>query len=84
MSKFAELAKKHRMAHHETQQQYAERFGFDTATAVSLWESGQRKVPENVIEAIVLGELPKYEICENCKVAGIVRQSILKPAGEGA
>ena len=72
MSRFSELAKQQRLMLHETQEQYAKRFGFESATACSLWESGQRKVPEIVIEAIVFEPLPQYQICEHCHGRGLV------------
>lgn len=74
MSKFSDLAKQHRLMLHETQEQYAKRFGFETATACSLWESGQRKVPEQVIEAIIFQPLPKYQICSACHGRGMVEE----------
>ncbi len=62
MSRFNELARQDRKARHETQLEYAKRFGFDSATAVSLWEAGKRRVPENVIEALVYDLLPSYKV----------------------
>lgn len=72
MSRLSELAKLHRLAYRETQKQYARRFGFESGTAVSLWEAGKRKVPQTVTEAIVEGVLPRYVVCEHCHGAGIV------------
>lgn len=71
MSKFSELAKQHRQMLHLTQSEYAERFGFDSPTAVSLWESGQRKVPENVLEEIIV-YIPMFSICTYCSGRGML------------
>jgi transcriptional regulator with XRE-family HTH domain len=75
MSRFSELARQNRLALHETQTEYAKRFGFDTATAVSLWEAGKRRVPENVIEALVYDLLPKYQVCEQCNGRGMIESN---------
>ncbi len=72
MGKFSEMAKMHRLSLHETQGKYAKRFGFESPTACSLWESGQRRVPENVLKAILLEPLPQFTICDNCKGAGVI------------
>jgi transcriptional regulator with XRE-family HTH domain len=74
MSRFNELAKQHRLAHHETQLQYAKRYGFDTSTAVSLWEAGKRRVPDAVIEALVYDKLPTFEVCDHCNGAGFIHR----------
>jgi transcriptional regulator with XRE-family HTH domain len=71
MSKFSELVKQHREMLHETQAEYAKRFNFDSPTAVSLWESGQRKVPERVLEA-ALDYIPRFTICTHCSGRGML------------
>lgn len=72
MSRFSELAKQQRIMLHETQLQYAKRFGFESASACSLWESGERRVPEKVIETIIFEALPTYQICFHCHGRGLV------------
>lgn len=79
---FPELAKQHRLMFHETQEQYAKRFGFVSATACSLWESGQRRVPERVIKALI-GTLPSWEICEHCQGRGVIEAKPLKRKKKG-
>ena len=71
MSKFSELIRQHREMLRETQTEYAKRFGFDSATAVSLWESGQRKVPERVLEE-ALTYIPRFTICTYCSGRGML------------
>jgi len=82
MSKFSELAKQQRLMLHETQEQYAKRFGFQSATACSLWEAGERKVPEKVIESLIFDALPKFSICSNCGGRGMVEIDRLSSKGE--
>jgi predicted transcriptional regulator len=72
-NRFADIVRLHRMAFHETQLEYAQRFGYESATAVSLWESGQRRVPNNVLEEIFVNGLPEYSICPGCNGAGVVK-----------
>lgn len=76
MGRLNDLAKAHRIAAKQTQTEYANRFGFESATAVSLWESGQRKVPPQVVEAMLLNEwiIPtaQYVICPSCEGRGLV------------
>jgi len=71
MSKFSELAKEHRQMLHLTQAEYATRFGFDSPTAVSLWEAGKRRVPENVLEEII-SYIPRFTMCEYCSGRGML------------
>jgi transcriptional regulator with XRE-family HTH domain len=71
MSKLSELAKQHREMLHETQEQFARRFGFESATAVSLWEAGKRRVPPQVIES-ALDYIPRFTICEYCSGRGML------------
>lgn len=71
MNKFSELAKKHREMLHLTQSEYASRYNFDSPTAVSLWESGQRKVPERVLEDAI-EYIPRFMICTYCSGRGML------------
>lgn len=56
----------------ESQAAFSKRFGVST-TAVSLWESGKREAPYEVIE-YALGKTSNYEICPTCKGEGVVRK----------
>lgn len=79
-SKLAELAKQHRVMLHLTQEQYAKRFGFESATACSLWEAGKRQVPNKVLES-VLGPLPAFQICPTCQGRGMLEiEAMSQPA----
>ena len=75
MSRFNELARQDRLLHRETQLEYAQRFGFDSATAVSLWEAGKRRVPDVVVEALVFERLPAYETCPTCNGRGLIERN---------
>lgn len=72
-TELSRLLKLHRLTHNETQTEYAKRFGMKSPTAVSLWESGKRMVPEHVILAILEDKLPQYEVCNNCGGCGVVK-----------
>lgn len=56
----------------ETQQEFANRFGV-SITAVSLWESGKREAPYQVI-SFSLEKTSNYEICPTCKGEGVVKK----------
>lgn len=47
--RFPAMIRKERKRLKLTQQQFAEMFGAESATAVSLWESGKREAPYCVI-----------------------------------
>jgi hypothetical protein len=53
------------------QAEYAARFGFDSPTAVSLWEAGKRRVPENVLEEIIT-YIPRFAVCDYCSGRGVL------------
>lgn len=69
---FGELVQQHRIMLNETQTEYAKRFNTH-ASSISLWEQGQRKVPERIMQVILKDKLPTYTICPNCNGAGMVR-----------
>lgn len=56
----------------ETQERFGERFNRGTPM-VSLWESGKRKAPYEVL-SFALSVVDKYEICSTCKGKGITRK----------
>lgn len=70
MSIFNQLAKKDRLTRNMTQLEYAKLHGMETSTAVSLWESGKRRVPDSVLE--VLFQLPRYRTCPTCNGVGML------------
>lgn len=74
MSALINLVNSHRSMLHETQLEYAQRFGFKSATACSLWESGKRKIPNEVLEA-ALEYIPTYSICPACHGKGMIEVS---------
>lgn len=74
MSKLSELAKQDRLSKGMTQAQYAKAMGFESPTAVSLWEAGKRRVPETVIEVIFELEPPLYIRCPTCSGTGTVKK----------
>lgn len=47
------LLKRKRLELGESQTEFAQRFGKESATAVSLWESGKRDIPQHVTEWLV-------------------------------
>ena len=56
-----------------SQEEYAKIFGV-TATAISLWENGEREAPYKVLELVFtgLGEEPKeIVVCPRCDGTGI-------------
>lgn len=71
MSSIAQTIKMDRKSKGLTQEQYAKSMGVQSATAVSLWESGARSVPNRVVEVILGYKLPEYHKCSACNGTGM-------------
>lgn len=67
------LLREYRIASHESQEAFGKRFGV-TATAVSLWENGQREMPNAVLLSILGPQMPMFKICDKCQGAGMIRK----------
>ena len=57
-----------------TQKKFGARYGVD-GTTVSMWESGKRKAPYNVL-SYTLSVNENYHKCKNCKGKGYVKDGI--------
>jgi transcriptional regulator with XRE-family HTH domain len=72
------MIKTHREMRNMSQEEYAKIFGV-TATAISLWETGNREAPYKVLELVFsgLGEEPKELIvCPRCGGRGICEKFV--------
>lgn len=74
--KLNELLKKTRESLFETQTEFGKRFNV-SATAISLWESGARDIPNNVVENLINNSLVRQLItCPRCSGAGVLFKEI--------
>lgn len=78
MNDLARMVSDMRFILKESQTEFGKRFGV-SPTAVSLWESKKREVPNRVTEWILQGEWPELVICKACKGQGLVTTN-----GEGS
>lgn len=69
--RLADIVRAKRQTFKETQEQFGKRFGV-TPTAVSLWESANRDVPNRVIEELLDMPDVKFILCDACHGSGLV------------
>lgn len=58
--RIGELVKQYRLSQHMSQIEFAKRYGYETPTAVSLWERTIRSVPNDVVEDVIKWLLATY------------------------